>query len=243
MFGKFIEKIKARQLNKEMSKDPLNIALMECVKENWHEVTVLGSCTQEFTENNMLEFFSMVNTIRTSESPLEELREKICIAVMEYAEYLTLVITPTDKGQMLTKDSKFVTGGVNEKIGTKGTKELTDNFKEIYFNNPDVSKEELIEYANFRLAVLNFYVKGLDLVRIYFEDYNKVNYDKDWLRPFTVTMAEMKEYEHREKLDMPQLMDNMMWIRKSLFINNVRTEKNPLMAYEEALERLDIADS
>ena len=55
-------------------------------------------------------------------------------------------------------------------------------------------------------------------------------------------MAEIAEHEHRKKLGLPLLMEEMGWFKRSLFVNKVHDEANPLMAYEEAMKRVDKID-
>ena len=89
------------------------------------------------------------------------------------------------------------------------------------------------------MALMNFYIEGLDMIRIYLNDFNKLNLDKDWLRPFKIAMAEHAEYEHRKKLELPQIMDAHMNLKRTVFINYVANWANPLMEYEEAINRIE----
>ena len=242
MFKSFRQRSKEKSLVKELAKDPLTLELVKHVNDNWHSVAILSSVSEEVAQSHLTEFFSIVESITTAANPIQELRSHLCTYVLLYAEYLPLVLTAEDKNGMIVKDSGFVSGELYEHIGEEGTKELTDKFKEYYFNNPEASGEELYAFANYYMAVLNFFMLGMDLVRIHFDDYNKVNMDKDWFWPFVIAMAERSEYEHREKLGMPQIMDQYSWLKRSLFINKVLNEQNPLMAYEESLGRLEKLD-
>lgn len=242
MFKYFRQKSKEKSLMKELAKDALTLELFKHVNENWHNVAILSSVSEEVTQNHLTEFFSIVEGITGSGNPIQELRKHICTYVLEYANYLTLVLTPEDKKVMFVKDSEFVSGELYEHLGEEGAKELTDKFKEYSFNYPKVSGDGLYEFANYYMAVLNFFMLGMDLVRIHFDDYNKVNTDKDWFWPFVIAMAEKSEYDHREKLGIPQILDQYSWLKRSLFIDQVLNEQNPLRAYEESLARLDKLD-
>ena len=241
MFTKFFERRKQKALEREIVNDPLTMLLMHNVKKNWDEVGILSSLSEEATKVHHADFFAVVQSILGASNILEELRLQISNYVIAYSQHMTLVITPDDKPYLFIKDSPYVSGELNQHLGRDGTSEI-EKFKEIYFNYPSISPEELREIATLSMAIVNFFVEGLDLVRIHFEDYNKLNHKKDWLSPFKIAMAENAEYEHREKLGLDNLMDRTMWLKRSIFIQKVLTEPSPLMAYEEAIKKVDQID-
>lgn len=242
MFKRFFERRKEKLLEQEVANDPTTKLIIHNVQKNWNDVGILSELSSEITEMHQSEFVSIINNILAADNVLEELRLQIMNFVVGYSQYMTLTLTPEYKHHLFTKDSPYVTGELNQYLGKNGTSDLTDKFKEIYFNNPSVSAQELRDFSSLSMAITNFFVEGLDLLRIYLEDYNKINIEKDWLRPFKIAMAESAEYEHREKLGLPQLMDSSMWFRRSIFVKFVLTASNPLMEYEEALKGLDKTD-
>ena len=242
MIKRFLAKRKEKALEREMAKDPLVMLMFTNVKKNWHEVGILAQLSDEATEVHHTDFFSLIQNIIGADNVIAELRIQIINRVIAYSDNMTLVLTPEDKSLMFTKNSPYVTGEINQHIGQSGTSELTQMFKEAHFNHPEISPTDLTEIASLFMAINNFFIEGLDLLRIHLGDYNKINHSKDWLRPFQIAMAEIAEHEHRKKLGLPLLMEEMGWFKRSLFVNKVHDEANPLMAYEEAMKRVDKID-
>lgn len=242
MFKRFFERRKERLLEQELANDPIMQLIMHNTQKNWHEVGILSALSSETAEIHHRDFLLKVQKIMAADNILVELRKQICNAVIGYSEYMTVTITPEDKQHLFIKDSPYVTGELTQHLGKDGTSDLLDKFKEMYFNNPDTSAQDLRDFSNLAMAITNFFVEGLDLLRIHLEDYNKINYKKDWMRPFQIAMAECCEYRHRKTLDLPQLMDSSTYIKKSIFLNKVLDEANPLMEYEAAIKRIGKID-
>jgi hypothetical protein len=239
MLKKFRQWRKDKALENVVKSNPIMQLALENVKKNWHEIGILSSLSEEATQTHLSEFFSIVNGILEADDGIKELRLRIVDYVMAYSQYMTLYVTPENKDLLFIKESPYVTGELNEHIGVEGTQNLTEKFREIYFNNPSVTSDELRDFCSLSMAIMNFYIEGLDMIRIYLDDFNKLNLDKDWLRPFKIAMAEHAEYEHREKLGLPQIMDASMNFKRTLFVNYVANWPNPLMEYEEAINKIE----
>lgn len=220
-----------------MKDDPLTAALVDHTKRNWHDVGILANSSPEFTQRRMEEFFSVVEGIRQNADPVSEVRKYLVDSIESYSSFLTLCITPEDKDQMFIAESEFVSGELNQHLGDPRTKDLAPQFKELFFNYPDSSVDDVKYIADVQMALYNFYIVGLDLVRIHLRDFNEINPKRDWLHPYKVVMAEVSEYEHRKILQLPQLLDGIDVANRMIFTQKVLTDTNPLMSFEEFMEK------
>ena len=143
MFSKFKHWLTEMALKKEVKSNPIMRLAFENIKNNWHEVGILSSLSEENMVIHHSEFFSMVNDILEADDVIKELRLNIINYVTAYSQYMTLCITPDDKELLFIKDSPYVSGELNEHLGLEGTQNLTEKFREIYFNNPSVTSDEL----------------------------------------------------------------------------------------------------
>lgn len=225
-----------------MGDDPLMGALLDHTKRNWHDVGILANSSPEFTQRQIEEFLTIVEIVKQSENPTLALREYLVNSIYVYSSFLTLCITPEYKGQMFTAESQFVSGELNQHLGDPKAKDLVPQFKELFFNHPDSSADDLQAIADFQMALFNFYILGFDLVRIHLGDFNKANPAKDWLHPYKIAMAEVEEYEHRETLQLPQLLEKIDVLNRRIFTQKVLTDANPLMSYEEFMEKQQMGE-
>ena len=216
--------------------DPLLGALIDHTKRNWHGVGILANISPEVTERHLTEFLTVVERVRHSENPTLALREQLANAVYVYSSFLTLCITPEFRDQMFTAESQFVSGELNQHLGDPKAKELTP-FKEFFTQHPNAHTDDLQSIADFQMALSNFYIQGLDLVRIHLGDCNTANPKRDWLRPYKIAMAEVEEYEHRKTLQLPQLFEHTDMANRRIFTQKVLSDTNPLISYEEFLEK------
>ena len=239
MFKWLKERRSLKKTSAAMKDDPLMGALLDHTKKNWHDVGILANSSPEFTQRQMEEFFTVVERVKQSENPTLALREYLVNAISVYASFLTLCITPEYKDQMFTSESQFVSGELNQHLGDPKAKDLVPQFKELFFNYPDSSANDLQSIADFQMALFNFYILGFDLVRLHLGDFNKANPERDWLRPYKIAMAEIEEYEHRETLQLPQLLEKIDMLNRRIFTQKVLTDANPLMSYAEFMEKQD----
>lgn len=225
-----------KKASQAMKDDPLLGALVDHTNRNWHGVGILADINPEVTQRHLTEFLNVVARIRKSENPTLALREQLANAVYVYSSFLTLCITPELRGQMFTAESQFVSGELNQHLCDPKAQDLTP-FEEFFEQYPNAHTDDLQSVADFQMALSNFYAQGLDLVRIHLGDCNTASPKRDWLRPYKIAMAEIAEYEHREILQLPQLLEQMDMLNRRVFAQKVLTEADPLMSYEEFMKK------
>ena len=208
MLKKIFEKISDFFLEKKVesfiTETEIGKKLYLHVQEYMHgngETTMLTSMPEESRLEITNNFMADVLPILDSENGFKLMRETIGFHVLHYAELEVMGINEEIAQTMDRYKHPAISGELHHYITDLIPHcEWLSQFKE-----KNYSKERLIEIVNARSAVELFYINGLNILRLEFDDFNT---DNDWLRPFIKSTMISCEDEYRKKISLNSLLEN-----------------------------------
>jgi len=208
MLSKLIDNISTKIALRRLNKLPAVHYGRQAINEYWvnkHEI--IKDFSSEFVRKQAGMMMGEVIKIATSEDPRMTNRKKLTDSVIEYAQYQVLVIDPPP---------------VEDPTGLRGQPGISGELKPLLFELAQKEKS-LIEFLhgvgtpkkwddvwNPVLGRYRIAYAWTHLFNNLRASFNDVNYaaDKDWYKPFVSAMCTWWEYQYREALAMPPVLDN-----------------------------------
>jgi len=235
MLKKFLERRREKKLIEEWRESSLGQALLIHTQEyfNYPILGRLSEETQDVIKGNLMQ---QVMDIINAENPFIALREDIAGGVIVYTQFQILCLTEEEKTEYDFSENPYISGELYKNID-KADKYITE-MDEYKWKNPNSSNEELILYCNSKSLVNLYYLNGINILRRDFGDYDD---KKDWFKPFIEYQLIAQEYLAREKMGLPQLLnDSIEYLKYSAFSSLVGNgHKNPLYEWEVALREME----
>ena len=171
----------------------------------------------------------MATEILNSKNPFLAFRSKFAEAVVSSAHWTALCLTKDLKVQVDWSENPYISGELSQYI--RSIAEQDDELSEIIEKN-EGTDEELLDYCNARRYFVSFHLQGLEIVRVFLDDYLREN---DWSSRFFQAMLVWQENTIRQSINLPLLLDNPIFpLAYSAFMNLViNGEADPLQAWRE----------
>ena len=239
MFKGFFNKILK---NKKSDNDGKSI-----LDEIFHEHTQaflsiprFASLSDEFRNDLINSLYANFKNIELSTNPIMDLRELIASYVIQHAELQILCLNEIEKKEASYKDNPYISGALYKNI--RQASDYVDDLKDLKWKYPNISDDELISFCNSRCVVLQYFINGLNRLRIVYKDYDMT---KDWLLPFMTAMLIWEEDKIRKKIGLESLLlDGLDSLKYSTFLNFViNGEVNPYYKWEKAYGSLSSEQS
>ncbi len=230
MFNQFFQKRKEMKALREWEKSALGRALVMHTAEYFKKNPRLSSFSVEGKKRVVEDFYQQIFNFAQAKNPFLAMRESLASYVIGFAGYQVLCLTEEDKAAAFYSDCPHISGQIYKHIHK--AIEHNDELGELKWKHPDISNEELISFCNTRCVLHLYYINGINYVRAEFDDIDK---EKDWLRPFIKSMLIWEEHQIREKIGLPSLLpDSLAALKHSTFLNLVTAgHKNPFYEWEK----------
>lgn len=159
--------------------------------------------------------------------PFSAMRLELAAMTSCHAEMVILLRSPVN-----TSDTRYVSGELHNYLRSCAPhcKEIAEEL----WRSPGQSDEELYEYVRQRSIYYNFVLNGINQLRYDFDDFAG-GADRDWLRPFSLSMMIWHEQLYRSNIGLPTLFEDKVAkaIPHSDFFTLVHNgERNPLFEWE-----------
>jgi len=163
------------------------------------------------------------------------MRESVASYVIGYAGYQMLCLTEEEKTEAFYADCPYISGELYKHIGK--VTEHNDELDELKWKHSDISNDDLVSFCNTKCVLYLYYLNGVNYIRGEFDDIDK---EKDWLRPFIKSMLIWEEDRIREKIGLPSLLpDSIDALKHSTFMNMViNGHRNPFYEWEKSWAEL-----
>jgi hypothetical protein len=219
-------------------------ALHQHTQDFFSSKTIFGNCSPDQKQRITEAFGNIIAEILQVPNPLVvdvdyehfeigvdrlKLREKLAEMTYAYAELAVLCFVPEEMSNL--NYGPYVSGELSQHIH-RCARHSTELNRELS-KDPYITAQELIEIRDARIAILRYFLDGLNLVRIEYGDYETVP-EKDWLRPFTVSALICCENTYRKEIGLPSLLPDPYDAVKHFMFTSwvVDGAKNPLFEWE-----------
>jgi hypothetical protein len=231
MFKEFFENRRIIKAAKEWNKSPIGQALAQHTHKYFYDEAILSHFDEENKNRIVDDFYQKVFTLSQADNAFLEMRELVASYVCGYATYQVLCLKESEKKEAFYSDCPYISGELYKYIGIYT--EHNDELGELKWKFDEISDDDLISFCNSRCALHLYYVNGMNLVRGEFDD---VDNEKDWLRPFIKSMLIWEEDQVRKKLNLSSLLtDPLDGLKHSTFMNLVTNgHKNPYYEWEKS---------
>ena len=127
-------------------------------------------------------------------------------------------------------DCPYISGELYKHIGEAA--QYNDQLSELKWAVSDISNDDLISACRTKSVLYLYFVNGMNCVR---SEFNDIDADRDWLRPFIKSELIWEEDQVRRKIQLPRLLPDIFDpIKHSTFVNIVvNGSKNPLYEWEK----------
>ena len=241
MFAKYFENRREKRIAREFVNSPIGQTLTKH-SENFITRSVLRHVTEDYKQHLINEFIAEVITVSANSNPFLASRQKLCDYAIYYANLQVLCLKPEEKTDLFYGQSRFISGELHKHLRdlAKYNKDLEERLWEF----PGKTDEQLITFLNLRCAGILYFLNGWELLRKEFEQVTTVP-EKDWFRPFLISMMIFSENTYRQNIGLPLLStDPLFALRHSSFMNIVRSGgKNPLYEWESHFKLVHNVDS
>jgi hypothetical protein len=232
MIRAFLNRLKEKQAIRLWKASTIGKALAAHTQEYFTQYPRLANLTTETKDKIVRDFYNAVGGLSLAENPFLAMRELLASYVIEYTGYQVLCLTEEEKRNAYYSDSPYISGVLYRHIDKMV--EHHGGLREFKWKHPDLSSDELISFCNSRCLVLLYYLNGFNCVRIEFDDLDN---DKDWLRPFITSMLIWEEDQVRSMLGLGSLLPGPMdALNHSIFVNMVVAgHRNPYFEWEKSM--------
>jgi len=238
MIKGLLEKHRAKKAAKEWNSSPLGQSFAIHTRKYFYEGAILSHFEEDNKNKIIDDFYQKVFSLSQAENPFLEMRELVASYVCGYASYQVLCLKESEKEESFYSDCPYISGELYKHIGSYT--EHNDELGELKWKFNEIPDEDLISFCNSRCALHLYYVNGMNFVRGEFDD---IDSEKDWLRPFIKSMLIWEEDQVRGKIGLPSLLpDSLDALNHSTFMNLViNGHKNPFYEWEKSWEEDEIA--
>jgi hypothetical protein len=188
--------------------------------------------SQKDKEKLIGEFYQRIFAFPNASNPFLAFREDIANVVTGYASLQVLCLKPEEKAQSYYAQARYISADLHHHI--RACAAHNEELKEILWQNPQFTDEDIVSAVNTRCAVYLHAVNGLNILRSEFGE--SLDKGKDWFRPFIVSAMIFQEETYRRKIGLPSLLprsDDIVALEHSTFFTGVvEGERNPLYGWE-----------
>lgn len=230
MMKEFLQRLREWKAVREWRRSSLGKKLVHHTTEYFYKNPRLASFSEETKNKIMGDFLQQILRFSKAENPFLTMRESLATYVIGYARLQVLCLTEEEKREAFYSDCSYISGELYKHIDR--AVEHVEELRELKWKHPDLSNEELVSFCNTRCVLHLYYVNGFNYVRGEFDDIDK---EKDWLRPFIKSMLIWEEEQIREKIGLPSLLpDKLDGLKHSTFMNMVvNGHRNPYYEWEK----------
>jgi len=179
------------------------------------------------------DFHQQIFLLPSAPDPFLQFRKHLASCVVGYASLQVLGIKPEEKAVAFYGHAKLISGELYRHI--RACVDHNEELREILWENPDITDDDLVEGASTRAAVWLYYANGLNLVRPEFGE--TIGKGKDWYRPYVASAMVIQEEAYRRAIGLPSFTTPETSFRPfehSTFMTWVaQGERNPLYAWEK----------
>ena len=235
MLKKLFGKVQELKAGYDFHTSEIGLALGEHT-DKYFDYPRLKRFNDEAKQKIVTDFYTVVSELGKAENPFLTFRQYVAVYSAQLAELAVLALTEEEKAVMPYANNPYISGSLFRVIHKAA--DHVEELKLLVWKEPDISVDELKDYCNTRSLVAAYYVNGLNLVRMEFDD---VDHEKDWFKAFQHAMLVWCEDKFREKLGMPSLLpDDLGGFKYSLFHKFVSEGyKNPYYEWEMAVKAID----
>jgi hypothetical protein len=230
MIEAFLKRRREKKAFREWQNSLLGKALASHTHEYFAKYPRLADFSEETKDKIVRDFYHKIFSLLQAENPFLAMRELLASYALGFAELQVLCLTEEEKGAAFYSDCPYVSGQMHHHID-KAVNHV-EELGELKWKRPDTTNSELVSFCNSRCVLYLYYLNGFNYVRGEFDDLDK---QKDWLRPFLESMLIWHEAQIREKMGLPSLLPNSLdGLKHSTFVNLVvNGHKNPYFAWEK----------
>ncbi len=172
-------------------------------------------------------FYDQVAAIGKSTNGFLDLRQALGEAVLHYARFQVLALKEDEKGDMPYGGNASISGALHHHIREASAHD--EYLGRLVFEDPSLTDEDLIGYANRECVIALYQANGFNLIRIDSEGKS----ERDWYKPFVEAMLVYEEDNVRTMIGLaavlPEAQDAVSY---SYFFNAVVSgEPNPLFSW------------
>jgi hypothetical protein len=233
MFADLFERRRERKALEKWAQSEIGQILAQHTAE-YLKYPRIADMSEDGKKNIVNGFYQDVFALSHAANPFLAMREKLASYVVGFAELAVLCLTEEEKKEQWYAECPYISGQLHLRIDQAA--HHVNELKEILWKHPDITKVELVSYCNTRCVVLLYYLNGMNYVR---REFNDIDEQKDWLRPFMRSMLIWEEDLIREKIGQPRLLTDFLDnIKHSTFMNIVvNGHKNPYFEWEKSWEK------
>jgi hypothetical protein len=230
MLKEFLENRRIKKAVKLWNSSPLGQALARHTRKYFQEGHILSHSSEDRKNEIIDNFYQQIFSLRQSENPFLQMRELMASYACGYASYQVLCLKESEKSKLSFSECPYISGELYKYI--QDIAKHNDKLREIKWKNPNITDDDLIYICNYQSVLHLYYLNGMNLVRSEFEDLDK---EKDWLRPFVRSMLIWEEDQIRTKINLSSLLpDSFDALKHSTFMNIVTNgHKNPYYEWEK----------
>lgn len=196
-----------------------------------------GTMLRDFSEKGKREFsealYLQLMEIDRQADPFPAFRQQFASAGLAFANLEVLALKPEELIGMFVPP--YISGQLHGRIRDAAEYDgwIASVCEKSEFRTDDAALYAAVQGQ----TVVNLYwVNGFNLMRAKYEP-SSLKAKPDWFRPFVRSMLIWAEYQHRERLGMPQLCEDLLALQHSTFANFVRDgARSPLAAWETHYE-------
>ena len=236
MIKEYLQRRKEKKAIREWQQSSLGQTLAMHTDEYFNNNPRLSGFSKETKANIITDFYQQIFNFFQAENPFLAMRESLASHVLGYAGFQVLCLTEEEKAEAFYSDCPFISGKLHKHIDK--VVEHNDELGELKWKHSDISNDDLVSFCNTRCVLHLYYLNGVNYVRGEFNDIDK---EKDWLRPFLKSMLIWEEDRVRGEIGLTSLLpDSLDALKHSTFMNLVTNgHKNPFYEWEKSWEGID----
>ena len=230
MIKQFLKKRKEKSVTREWQQSVLGQTLAIHTDEYFNKNLRLSSFSEEGKHKIIADFYQQILNFSQSANPFLAMRESLASYVMGYVGYQVLCLTEEEKAEEFYADCPYISGVLYKHVDK--VMEHNDELGELKWKYSDITNDDLVSFCNTRCVLHLYYLNGINYVRTEFDD---IDPEKDWLRPFIKSMLIWEEDRVRGKIGLPSLLpDSLDALKHSTFMNMVTNGyRNPFYEWEK----------
>jgi len=217
-----------------MVRNPLYAFVLDQVKKEIHESPheLIQMLSKENKENIIQEISNMVETIWQSPDRVLALREQLIVRMLTEVHFEIFMIEPGHQPSF-----NGISGELKEYLPEFAQKQI-DSGDFVWRQERKPTKDEAYDLVWGKLWRSNLDSKILGQIRIYLKDYN-TNPERDWYLPLRYACAAWVEYQFRQEYSLKQVIDGLLAVQYSTFLDCVsQGHKDPLAEWEKTYNQV-----
>jgi hypothetical protein len=184
----------------KFKRSPLAQAIRAHTQE-YFSVPSLASFSDENKEKLIGDFCQRVALIFQSPNPTMACREALAECTIIFTKLHVHCLREQEKAEQFYSENPYISGQLWRHI--RESSDHHDELSKWKWEDPELTDDDLLGYANTRCALYLYYANGMNIVRRSLGDFSE---EKDWFRPFVEAMLVTHEEWLRQELKLPSLI-------------------------------------